>query len=372
MLPVSLYIHYPFCIRKCPYCDFNSYKKISDVDIDDKYADYLIREFDSYADKLGGRKFSSVYFGGGTPTLFPERCFEKILKKIEPFLLDGCEISTEANPGTVNASQLLNLRQMGVNRISLGVQSFNDVSLKVLNRIHDGKTALKAVDLIKNAGFENFNIDLMHSLPMQTEKMALDDLFKAVNSGATHISFYELTIEEGTAFGDNPPELLDEDLMAQIEFEGFEFLEKSGFEHYEVSAFTRGHRCVHNLNYWLFNDYLGIGAGAHSKLTIDNVIYRRANEQKVQDYFSALDKKIDNLKLVNSEDLPFEFMLNRLRVFDFIEFSEFERTTKLSFDCVKEKLQTAAQKGLLEFTDTGFFLTDFGRIMLNDVLELFL
>lgn len=372
MLPVSLYIHYPFCIRKCPYCDFNSYKKISDVDIDDKYADYLIREFDSYADKVGVRKFSSVYFGGGTPTLFPERCFEKILKKIEPFLLDGCEISTEANPGTVSASQLLNLRQMGVNRISLGVQSFNDVSLKVLNRIHDGKTALKAVDLIKNAGFENFNIDLMHSLPMQTEKMALDDLFKAVNSGATHISFYELTIEEGTAFGDNPPELLDEDLMAQIEFEGFEFLEKSGFEHYEVSAFTRGHRCVHNLNYWLFNDYLGIGAGAHSKLTIDNVIYRRANEQKVQDYFSALDKKIDNLKLVNSEDLPFEFMLNRLRVFDFIEFSEFERTTKLSFDCVKEKLQTAAQKGLLEFTDTGFFLTDFGRIMLNDVLELFL
>lgn len=372
MLPISLYIHYPYCIRKCPYCDFNSYKKSSDVAIDDTYADYLLREFDRYKDKLDGRKFSSVYFGGGTPTLFPERCFCKILKKIEPYLLEGCEISTEANPGTVNALQLTNLRQMGINRISLGVQSFNDSSLKVLNRIHDGATALKAIEFIKDAGFDNFNIDLMHSLPMQTESMALDDLKKAVESGATHISFYELTIEEGTAFGDNPPELLDEDQMAQIEFSGFEFLEKSGFEHYEVSAFTKGHRCVHNLNYWLFNDYLGIGAGAHSKITLDKTIYRRANEQRVSDYFRSLDENLDNMNVVSAQDLPFEFMLNRLRVFDSINFSEFEQTTGLEFNCVKNKLQKASQKGLLEFTEKGFFLTSFGRIMLNDVLELFL
>lgn len=372
MLPISLYIHYPYCIRKCPYCDFNSYKKSSDTAIDDTYANYLVSEFDRYIDKLDGRKFSSVYFGGGTPTLFPERCFEKILKRIKPYLLDDCEVSTEANPGTVSAIQLSNLRQMGINRISLGVQSFNDGSLKVLNRIHDGYTALKAVDYIKEAGFENFNIDLMHSLPEQTEQMALDDLKKAVESGATHISFYELTIEEGTAFGDNPLELLDEDLMAQIEFKGFEFLESSGFEHYEVSAFTKGRRCVHNLNYWLFNDYLGIGAGAHSKLTLDNTVYRRANEQRVLDYFKDHDSNLDNMNLVLADDLPFEFMLNRLRVFDFIEFSEFEKTTGLKFDCVKEKLLKAAQKGLLEFTDSGFYLTTFGRIMLNDVLELFL
>ena len=372
LLPVSLYIHYPWCIRKCPYCDFNSYPKNKSVCTDESYLNALILDFKQNINLISNRKFNAVYFGGGTPSLFSPKLMEKLMHEISPYCEENCEISMEANPGTVSLETLKDYRSLGVNRISLGVQSFDDRELKLLGRIHDSKAAIEACNNVIKAGFDNFNIDIMHGLPEQTTQKALADIKIAASLGCNHLSWYELTLEEDTYFGSNPPKLPNEDNLADIEEQGFVLLKELGFNRYEVSGYTKDRRCQNNLNYWFFYDYFGIGAGAHSKIQIGDKTCRRGNPQKPSSYIEEVKNKKNNFFEVKKSDLPFEFMLNRLRVFDETKYDEFETTTRLNFSTVKDKLEKAKDDGLLQFSDTGYALTDKGRWMLNDILELFL
>lgn len=372
LLPVSLYIHYPWCIRKCPYCDFNSYPKNKSVCTDESYLNALIIDFKQNINLISNRKFNAVYFGGGTPSLFSPKLMEKLMHEISPYCEENCEISMEANPGTVSLETLKDYRSLGVNRISLGVQSFDDRELKLLGRIHDSKAAIEACNNVIKAGFDNFNIDIMHGLPEQTTQKALADIKIAASLGCNHLSWYELTLEEDTFFGSHPPKLPNEDNLADIEDQGFVLLKELGFNRYEVSGYTKDRRCQNNLNYWFFYDYFGIGAGAHSKIQIGDKTCRRGNPQKPSSYIEEVKNKKNNFFEVKKSDLPFEFMLNRLRVFDETKYDEFENTTRLNFSTVKDKLEKAKGEGLLRFSDTGYALTDKGRWMLNDILELFL
>lgn len=372
LLPVSLYIHYPWCIRKCPYCDFNSYPKNKSVCTDESYLNALILDFKQNINLISNRKFNAVYFGGGTPSLFSPKLMEKLMHEISPYCEENCEISMEANPGTVSLETLKDYRSLGVNRISLGVQSFDDRELKLLGRIHDSKAAIEACNNVIKAGFDNFNIDIMHGLPEQTTQKALADIKIAASLGCNHLSWYELTLEEDTYFGSHPPNLPNEDNLADIEDQGFVLLKELGFNRYEVSGYTKDRRCQNNLNYWFFYDYFGIGAGAHSKIQIGDKTCRRGNPQKPSSYIEEVKNKKNNFFEVKKSDLPFEFMLNRLRVFDETKYDEFENTTRLNFSTVKDKLEKAKGEGLLRFSDTGYALTDKGRWMLNDILELFL
>lgn len=372
LLPVSLYIHYPWCIRKCPYCDFNSYPKNKSVCTDESYLNALILDFKQNINLISNRKFNAVYFGGGTPSLFSPKLMEKLMHEISPYCEENCEISMEANPGTVSLETLKDYRSLGVNRISLGVQSFDDRELKLLGRIHDSKAAIEACNNVIKAGFDNFNIDIMHGLPEQTTQKALADIKIAASLGCNHLSWYELTLEEDTYFGSHPPKLPNEDNLADIEEQGFVLLKELGFNRYEVSGYTKDRRCQNNLNYWFFYDYFGIGAGAHSKIQIGDKTCRRGNPQKPSTYIEEVKNKKNNFFEVKKSDLPFEFMLNRLRVFDETKYDEFENTTRLNFSTVKDKLEKAKGEGLLRFSDTGYALTDKGRWMLNDILELFL
>ena len=372
LLPVSLYIHYPWCIRKCPYCDFNSYPKNKSVCTDESYLNALILDFKQNINLISNRKFNAVYFGGGTPSLFSPKLMEKLMHEISPYCEENCEISMEANPGTVSLETLKDYRSLGVNRISLGVQSFDDRELKLLGRIHDSKAAIEACNNVIKAGFDNFNIDIMHGLPEQTTQKALADIKIAASLGCNHLSWYELTLEEDTYFGSNPPKLPNEDNLADIEEQGFVLLKELGFNRYEVSGYTKDRRCQNNLNYWFFYDYFGIGAGAHSKIKIGDKTCRRGNPQDPSSYIEEVKNKKNNFFEVKKSDLPFEFMLNRLRVFDETKYDEFENTTRLNFSTVKDKLEKAKGEGLLRFSDTGYALTDKGRWMLNDILELFL
>ena len=370
LLPVSLYIHYPWCIRKCPYCDFNSYPKNKSICTDESYLNALILDFKQNINLISNRKFNAVYFGGGTPSLFSPKLMEKLMHEISPYCEENCEISMEANPGTVSLETLKDYRSLGVNRISLGVQSFDDRELKLLGRIHDSKAAIEACNNVIKAGFDNFNIDIMHGLPEQTTQKALADIKIAASLGCNHLSWYELTLEEDTDFGSNPPKLPNEDNLADIEEQGFVLLKELGFNRYEVSGYTKDRRCQNNLNYWFFYDYFGIGAGAHSKIQIGDKTCRRGNPQKPSSYIEEVKNKKNNFFEVKKSDLPFEFMLNRLRVFDETKYDEFETTTRLNFSTVKDKLEKAKGEGLLRFSDTGYALTDKGRWMLNDILEL--
>lgn len=372
LLPVSLYIHYPWCIRKCPYCDFNSYPKNKSVCTDESYLNALIIDFKQNINLISNRKFNAVYFGGGTPSLFSPKLMEKLMHEISPYCEENCEISMEANPGTVSLESLKDYRSLGVNRISLGVQSFDDRELKLLGRIHDSKAAIEACNNVIKAGFDNFNIDIMHGLPEQTTQKALADIKIATSLGCNHLSWYELTLEEDTYFGSHPPKLPNEDNLADIEEQGFVLLKELGFNRYEVSGYTKDRRCQNNLNYWFFYDYFGIGAGAHSKIKIGDKTCRRGNPQDPSSYIEEVKNKKNNFFEVKKSDLPFEFMLNRLRVFDETKYDEFENTTRLNFLTVKDKLEKAKDDGLLQFSDTGYALTDKGRWMLNDILELFL
>lgn len=372
LLPVSLYIHYPWCIRKCPYCDFNSYPKNKSVCTDESYLNALILDFKQNINLISNRKFNAVYFGGGTPSLFSPKLMEKLMHEISPYCEENCEISMEANPGTVSLETLKDYRSLGVNRISLGVQSFDDRELKLLGRIHDSKAAIEACNNVIKAGFDNFNIDIMHGLPEQTTQKALADIKIATSLGCNHLSWYELTLEEDTYFGSHPPKLPNEDNLADIEEQGFVLLKELGFNRYEVSGYTKDRRCQNNLNYWFFYDYFGIGAGAHSKIKIGDKTCRRGNPQDPSSYIEEVKNKKNNFFEVKKSDLPFEFMLNRLRVFDETKYDEFENTTRLNFSTVKDKLEKAKGEGLLRFSDTGYALTDKGRWMLNDILELFL
>ena len=374
-LPLGIYVHYPFCVRKCPYCDFVSYSKAQCGIADEDYLFALLNEFKIKEPFVKGRTFRSIYFGGGTPSLFKPSCIGTLLETLSSYIDTGTEISMEANPGTVTKKLLKAYHDAGINRLSLGVQSFTDRALKALGRIHDSKSSFSACESAQSI-FDNFNIDLMHGLPGQSINEALYDLQCALDFSCTHLSWYELTIEEDTAFGTNPPALPDEDLLIATENEGFSFLNSNDYQRYEISAFHHGKPCQHNTNYWSFGDYLGLGAAAHSKLKIGSVTYRQSNYEDVPQYLKdvyLLKESGDvRLQVVADSDLPFEFMLNRLRLLKETGIEEFSKTTGLDFNKVKPQLLKAQQLGLLYLNDTGYGLTEHGKWHLNEILKMFL
>ncbi len=388
---IALYIHYPFCVHKCPYCDFASLAQGADVVRDGQYIDLLIKEFELKIPLLNGRKLICVYIGGGTPSLCEPKLWARLFEKIGPYLADGAEISLEANPGTIDLALLKELRAVGFNRISIGVQSFNDQALKRLGRIHNGEEAISACKNAQKAGFYNYNLDIMHGLPRQDVALAISDLKTALQMESTHLSWYELTLEEGTVFGDHPPVLPDEDVLYAIEQEGFYLLEQANFEHYEVSGYNLGgnYRCIHNQNYWLYGDYLGIGAAAHQKVSLlektsegDAMrIYRSANSENYLEYMNSCMKAYSNLEagvlsktLVAQEEIAFEFMLNRLRLFnDQVSSNEYLMRTGMPINTIEKELKKIQAQGLIELeNDLSFSLNDQGRLMLNDVISYFL
>lgn len=366
----GLYVHYPFCMRKCPYCDFNSYARGPDDGQDELYFSRLKEDFAALQPRLEGRKFISVFWGGGTPSLCKPALIGDFLDYIAPFLSPDCEITMEANPGTVDFNKLRAFKLAGVNRLSLGVQSFNDAHLKRIGRIHDSQAARQACEDACRCGFDAFNIDLMHGLPGQKVKDALDDISLAASFNCTHLSWYELTIEEDTYFGRHQPSLPDEEELSAIEEQGFPLLDSLGFTRYEVSAFTRAGHCVHNENYWRFGDYVGIGAGAHSKIFDGVTTWRRACPSSPADYLKG---DCGQFYVVADSDIPFEYMLNRLRLFNDIKTFEYPMHTGHDFLTVKNILDKAAKLSLIEFKNNETYcVTAYGRQMLNDVLEMFL
>lgn len=476
-LGVSLYVHYPFCVHKCPYCDFASVGLGADINRDQLYIAALISEFEQKIPLLQGAHLCSVYIGGGTPSLCEPSLWQQLLDVVRPHLALDAEISLEVNPGTVSYSKLTALRQAGFNRISLGVQSFNDLALKRIGRIHDRKVALQACDWALSC-FDDVNLDIMHGLPKQSIEDALADLKQLIEFKPTHLSWYELTLEEDTAFGQHPPVLPDEDVLLAIEEQGFDLLEQAGYEHYEVSGYNAGGkmRCLHNQNYWLYGDYLGIGAGAHQKISIPHIItphwrsqdsfklntfnqvnerfsiYRKANPE---DYTSYLLQQITLANLINSpaantllklaktstipltvganldlavkpikfkqytqndgtkslaenadndknelnyisveilgekvaqEQIPFEFMLNRLRLWlDPFSLSDIDFRIGFHEPQIAAKLQNLQEQGLfvavhnntnaqsdLSAIQSTFMPSDLGRRMLNDIIYEFI
>ncbi|MCR5085610.1 MAG: radical SAM family heme chaperone HemW [Succinivibrionaceae bacterium] len=367
---ISLYAHYPFCVRKCPYCDFFSLPLGGDPARDEAYLEALRADFARQAAMLGGSpRVATVFLGGGTPTLASRRFLGGLLGMLEPHLLPGAEISVECNPGTIGAPGLRELRAMGFTRLSVGAQSLDDRCLRALGRIHGREAAVGCIKAAAAAGFQALNVDLMHGIPGQGVGEALADLGECARLGATHLSWYELTLEPGTPFGRHPPALPGDDERADLEAQGFAALAGLGFTRYEISAFSRGGRCRHNQNYWEFGDYLGIGAGAHAKLTVGGRILRKAAPEDLRAYLGG---DFGQFAPVPAADLPFEYLLNRLRLLDPLDLADFTRRTGLPASAVEGGLGRAAGLGLVRLEGGICTLTSRGVEMLNSVLELFL
>lgn len=376
--PLSLYIHIPWCVKKCPYCDFNSHRAQGALPIDE-YVGALLADLALDAPLARGRRIESVFFGGGTPSLFPPEAIARILDgaaALVPFAPD-VEITLEANPGTIEHGRFDGYREAGVNRVSFGVQSFDDVTLRRIGRIHDGNEARRAVSEARMAGIHDFNIDLMYALPGQTVAMAISDLEAALALAPTHLSYYQLTLEPNTEFAKRPPPLPDEDIAADIEEHAQALLRRAGFEHYETSAFAQpGRRCRHNLAYWTFADYIGIGAGAHGKLTTPAGTILRTTKLKVpQNYLARSNGSPGTFGTVDPvaiPQLPFEFMLNALRLVDGFGLDLFARRTGLDPNMVAQGLATADARGWIEMRGNHVLPTLAGRRFQNDVIQLFL
>ncbi len=377
--PLTLYVHLPWCVRKCPYCDFNSHEAPADLPTD-AYVDALIADLEQELPDVWGRALEAIFIGGGTPSLFPPEAIDKLLSRVRAYFNPDpdIEVTLEANPGTAEAANFAGLRQAGVNRLSLGVQSFDDDKLAALGRIHDGETARKAVETALDAGFERINLDLMYGLPRQTVAQAEADLATAIALGADHVSWYQLTLEPNTVFWSRPPAgLPDEDAIADIEEAGHGRLRAAGYERYEVSAWARGvaARCDHNLNYWYFGDYLGIGAGAHGKLTLpmEGAIERRAKTRAPKDYLAAASgsERIGHRRRLSAADAAFEFLLNALRLPAGFEPALFTERTGLPFAWLKKPVAEAVDNGLLEHDADGVRPTSRGLDLHNDLLALF-
>ncbi len=377
--PLALYLHMPWCVRKCPYCDFNSHQ-LKSKHPDRAYIDALIDDFERELPLVEGRSIETVFFGGGTPSLFaPEeiaRLLRSLRQRIE-FAADA-EITLEANPGTIERGRFAGYRDAGINRVSLGAQTFSPRALERLGRIHSPDDTLRAVDELRTAEIDNFNLDLMYALPLQTLEEAVADVAAACALGPRHISHYQLTLEPGTVFHARPPPLPDEDLAWNMLNECQLVLGSAGFEHYEVSAYAqRGARCRHNLNYWLFGDYLGLGAGAHGKLSIDLPLHivrtaKPKQPREYQDRLRAADDAIGERAVIHSSELPFEFMLNALRLNEGFRISDFESRTGLNPERIAIPLANASERGLLEAYGDGWRPTDLGRRFLNDLQAGFL
>jgi oxygen-independent coproporphyrinogen-3 oxidase len=368
-LPLALYIHWPWCVRKCPYCDFNSHESTPrEVD----YLAALIADLEAALPAIWGRPIVSVFIGGGTPSLMGGATVDALLAALRMRLplLPEAEITLEANPGTVEAERFAAYRDAGVNRLSLGIQSFDDRKLAALGRIHSGDEARRAIDIAQQH-FERVNLDLMVALPEQTLDEAQADITTAIATGVTHLSAYHLTLEPNTAFAHAPPPLPDEDLAADMLDMVEERLAAAGFAHYETSAYAKpGQQCQHNLNYWQFGDYLGIGAGAHSKISDHTGIRREARSRHPKDYLA--DPVTRNWQPVAIEDLPGEFMMNALRLADGVPLGYFAERTGLPLSAIEKSALAARRDGLLDVADNRLRPTAQGWRFLNRLLAYFL
>ena len=370
--PLSLYVHIPWCVRKCPYCDFNSHESRSIPEA--AYVEALLADLAGDAALAQGRRLTSVFFGGGTPSLFGAGSIGRIIEAADTLigLESSCEITLEANPGTAEAARFRGYRDAGVNRLSMGIQSFDSSHLTALGRIHDGTEAQRAIAMAQDAGFENLNLDLMHGLPGQTLESALADLATALSFSPPHVSWYQLTIEPNTAFYKTRPQLPGDDLLWDIHEAGEQLLLSHGFVHYEVSAFAQpGRQSRHNLNYWEFGDYLGVGAGAHGKVTRDGV-HRYRKTRLPADYLDSTKAFGTALEKVDEADVPFEFMMNALRLKEGVPAGFFEERTRMTATAINEALVAARQAGLLDNTLDHYKPTRQGWLFLNDLLDFFI
>lgn len=373
--PLSLYIHIPWCIRKCPYCDFNSHAAGEYIP-EQEYVQMLLEDLQKDLVWVQGREIYSIFIGGGTPSLFSVAAFEQLfigLKQHLTFASD-IEITLEANPGTFEAEKFKGYRKLGINRLSIGVQSFNNQMLATLGRVHDGEQAKRAIQMAKDAGFNNFNIDLMYGLPQQTEALALSDLEQALAFTPTHLSWYQLTIEPNTEFYKRPPLLPEDDNIWDMQEAGLELLAKHGFEHYEISAHAQaGKQARHNLNYWQFGDYLGIGAGAHGKITWQETgeIFRTQKTRLPKDYLNPDSIKSSQKDVIERTEVGLECLMNALRLKAGISVTDFEQRTGLTLADVAEPIEQAQKLGLLAI-DERIYATDKGQQYLNNLLALFL
>lgn len=373
--PLTLYIHLPWCVRKCPYCDFNSHPLRDDIP-EKEYIDALLRDLEHDLPRVWGRRVENVYIGGGTPSLFSASSITRLLSELRariPFN-PAAEITLEANPGTVDEQRFAGFRDAGINRLSIGVQSFNDECLEQLGRIHNGAQATRAVESAKAAGFENINLDLMFGLPTQKLAAAQTDIDTALSLAPTHISLYQLTIEPNTAFGAAPPALPEDDLIWEMQQQLQQTLFDAGYKRYEISAYaTDGYQSKHNRNYWMFGDYLGIGAGAHGKLSSHKGIVRLWKVKHPRDYmkFAGSTKGIGGTNSVATSDLPLEFMMNTMRLVEGVTLVDCQERTGLSLNSLLPLLAVAEERGFITRDAITLRPTEHGLRFLNDLLELF-
>jgi len=374
---LALYVHMPWCVRKCPYCDFNSHQ-LKSAAPDSSYVDALIRDLDLELPSVSGRRIDTVFFGGGTPSLFQPEDFSRLLGAFRQRIAfaEDVEITLEANPGTIERGRFAGYRDAGINRVSLGAQTFAPRALEALGRIHSADDTHRAVAELRAAKLDDFNLDLMYALPQQTPEEALEDVRIACALEPVHISYYQLTLEPGTVFHARPPQLPDEDAAWRIQTAGQKLLADAGYVQYEVSAYARpGKRCRHNLNYWLFGDYLGIGAGAHGKLSVElpRRILRTVKPKQPREYLEQIRRAgSGESSPIAAADLPFEFMLNALRLNEGFTVRDFRRRTGLEMASVERKLAEGEARGLLVRRADGWHPSELGRRFLNDLQVSFL
>ena len=372
-IPLSLYVHIPWCQKKCPYCDFNSHAITTDIP-EARYVESLIEDL-KWDEKLSqGRKINTIFFGGGTPSIFSSNSIDQIITATDKLIgiSPNAEITIEANPGSTDKIKYDDFFSIGINRISIGVQSFQSEHLKSLGRIHSNKDAKGAILAATKAGFNNINIDLMHGLQNQNIREAKEDLKFAIDAGANHISWYQLTIEPNTEFYSKPPILPNTDELADIYDNGMTLLRKKGFEQYEVSAFTSNKKpSIHNLNYWSFGDYIGIGAGAHGKITTRRGIVRTLKSKMPNSYMERRDKNTRIRKSVTQDELITEFMMNALRLKNGVPWTYFESRTGISQSAILERVIDLQNQGLLEFCMEQLRTSDLGYRFVNSILEKF-
>ena len=376
--PLSLYIHMPWCVKKCPYCDFNSHKSPETLPEND-YIDALIRDLEQEVPTIWGRTIQTIFIGGGTPSLFSSEAYDRLFSSLRALLpiSHNAEITLEANPGTFEQQRFADYLSLGINRLSIGIQSFNNDSLQALGRIHDSQQAIKAVETAHKVGFDNFNLDLMFGLPHQTAKTARNDIETAIALEPSHISYYQLTSEPNTLFHQQPPTLPDDDPIIDWQIDSQQRMAKAGYEQYEVSAYAKDKKqCQHNVNYWQFGDYLGIGAGAHGKISdaAQQSITRRSKQKQPQAYIESAGTKKSVLSNegITSKDIGFEFMLNALRLTDGFPTPLFYQHAGLPISHIDKALQQAEQLELITWDIHRIYPTEKGQRYLNDLIELFL
>lgn len=374
--PLGLYVHIPWCIKKCPYCDFNSHEQSGELPEAD-YIAALCSDLDSELEHVQQRQVSSIFIGGGTPSLFQAGSFATLLTHVDQRIgiASAAEITLEANPGTVEALRFRDYRQAGINRLSLGIQSFSADSLERLGRIHDDEQARQSVAIARRAGFDNLNLDLMHGLPEQSAEQALFDLETALAFAPEHLSWYQLTIEPNTVFYRYTPPLPDEEQVAGIQDQGRDLLEQRGYSQYEVSAYARaGRKSTHNLNYWQFGDYLGIGAGAHGKITDlkQQRIYRSRKKKQPAHFLHSSAARLAERSEIPTAELPLEYLLNSLRLRSGFSKAQFEARTGLAFSSIGKRVDYLRERGLLDASSTHITTSERGYQLLNTVLEEFM